>query len=63
MARHYFSLVILDFGDTAAVDSMITADMRQAGGYRVVARTGRFTIWASRGPVTARSSGRNHAGN
>jgi 4-amino-4-deoxy-L-arabinose transferase-like glycosyltransferase len=63
IARHYFSLVILDFGDTAAVDSMITADMRQAGGYRVVARTGRFTIWASRGPVTARSSGRNHAGN
>jgi hypothetical protein len=40
--------VILDFGDTAATDSQITADMRHAGGYYVLARTGRFTIWAWR---------------
>jgi 4-amino-4-deoxy-L-arabinose transferase-like glycosyltransferase len=47
---HYFSLVILDFGDTAAMDRQITADMRHAGGYYVLARAARFTIWASRVP-------------
>jgi Dolichyl-phosphate-mannose-protein mannosyltransferase len=47
---HYFSLVILDFGDTAAIDQQITADMRHAGDYYVLARAGRFTIWASRVP-------------
>jgi 4-amino-4-deoxy-L-arabinose transferase-like glycosyltransferase len=52
---HYFSLVILDFGDTAAVDTRITADMQQASGYYVLARTGRFTVWASRAPVLAAS--------
>ena len=45
--RHYFSLVILNFGDTAAVDRQITADMRRAGGYYVLGRPGRFTVWAS----------------
>ena len=45
--RRYFSLVILNFGDTAAVDRQITADMRSSGGYYVLARAGRFTIWAS----------------
>jgi hypothetical protein len=49
LSRHYFALVILDFGDTAATDMQITADMRRAGGYRVVARAGQFTIWASEG--------------
>jgi len=48
ISRHQFSLVILDFGDTAATDIQITADMRRAGGYYVLARAGRFTIWASR---------------
>jgi 4-amino-4-deoxy-L-arabinose transferase-like glycosyltransferase len=47
---HYFSIVILDFGDTAATDRQITADMRRAGDYYVLARAGRFTIWASRVP-------------
>ena len=37
IGRHYFSLVILDFGDTAATDRQITADMRHAGGYFVLA--------------------------
>jgi 4-amino-4-deoxy-L-arabinose transferase-like glycosyltransferase len=54
---HYFSLVILDFGDTAATDTQITADMRHAGGYYVLARTGRFTIWASRTPTPSQQSG------
>jgi hypothetical protein len=53
ISRHYFSLVILDFGDTAATDVAITADMRRAGGYYVLARAGSFTIWASRAPGTA----------
>jgi len=55
---HYFSLVILDFGDTVATDARITADMRRAGGYYVLARAGRFTIWASRAPASVRQSGR-----
>jgi len=58
--RHYFSLVILDFGDTEAVDTKITADMRDAGGYYVLGRAGRFTIWASRGATPARQSRGNH---
>ena len=53
--KHYFSLVILDFGDTAATDSQIVADMRQAGGYYVLARAGWFTVWATQAP--ARPSG------
>jgi hypothetical protein len=57
ISRHQFSLVILDFGDTAATDIQITADMRRAGGYYVLARAGQFTIWASREHV--RSGGGN----
>jgi len=60
IAGHYFSLVILDFSDTATVDTEVTADMRRAGGYFVLARTGRFTIWASRGPAAVQSAGGNH---
>jgi 4-amino-4-deoxy-L-arabinose transferase-like glycosyltransferase len=58
---HYFSLVILNFGDTAATDIQIAADMRHTGGYYVVARAGRFTIWASRVPTPARRSRVNRA--
>lgn len=58
--RHYFSLVILNFGDTTAVDRQITADMRHAGGYYVLARPGRFTIWASASKAT-RPAGRYRA--
>jgi 4-amino-4-deoxy-L-arabinose transferase-like glycosyltransferase len=50
IGSQYFSLVILDFGDTSATDTQITADMRHAGGYYVLARAGRFTIWAARTP-------------
>ncbi len=59
ISSHYFSLVILDFGDTAATDTQITADMRRAGGYYVQARAGRFTIWAVRIPVSHQHPGRN----
>ena len=57
IGRHYFSLVILDFGDTAAADRQITAALRRAGGYYVLAHAGRYTIWASREPTPARVSG------
>ena len=46
--HHFFSLVILDFGDTAATDRQIGSDMHHAGGYYILARTGPFTIWAAR---------------
>ncbi len=51
---HYFSLIILDFGDTAAVDKSIAQDINQSGDYHIVSEarywdkfgTGQFTIWA-----------------
>jgi 4-amino-4-deoxy-L-arabinose transferase-like glycosyltransferase len=48
ISGHYFSLVILDFGDTSATDAVITAAMHHTGGYYVLARAGSYTIWASR---------------
>jgi 4-amino-4-deoxy-L-arabinose transferase-like glycosyltransferase len=59
ISSHRFSLVILDFGDTAAADLQITADMRRVSGYYVLAHAGRFTIWASREPVPSRRDGGN----
>jgi 4-amino-4-deoxy-L-arabinose transferase-like glycosyltransferase len=56
-----FSLVILDFGDTAATDRQITADMRHAGGYYVLARAGRYTIWAARRPAPTWSDRDRHS--
>jgi hypothetical protein len=56
---HYFSLVILDFGDTVTTDTQITSDMRHAGGYYVLTRTGHFTIWASRTSPSGPQSGGN----
>ncbi len=55
---HYFSLIILDFGDTASMDKNITQDIRQSGDYRVIAEArywdkfgiGQFTIWAYQPP-------------
>ncbi len=60
IARHYFSLVILDFADTTAVDRQITTDMRRAGHYYVLARAGRYTIWASRSPSSAGAARGGH---
>ena len=57
ISSHRFSLVILDFGDTAATDIRITADMRRAGGYYMLAHAGRFTIWASQESVMSRRDG------
>ena len=56
---HYFSLVVLNFKDTVTTDAQITADMRHAGGYYVLTRTGQFTIWASRTPLSNPQSGGN----
>ncbi len=61
IGHHYFSLVILDFGDTLAADSYITADMQRAGGYYVLARAGQFTIWASRRPAPRATRQASHA--
>jgi 4-amino-4-deoxy-L-arabinose transferase-like glycosyltransferase len=52
ISAHYFALVILDYGDTAATDQQVTADMARAGGYYVLARVGHYTIWASRAGAT-----------
>lgn len=54
----YFSLVILDFIDTAGTDSQIIADMRHAGTYHLVAVVpfqdklggGQVTVWAYESP-------------
>ena len=58
--HHYFSLVILNFRDTPAVDRQITGEMRQAGGYYVLGRPGRFTVWAS-ADKPSRPAGRSSA--
>jgi hypothetical protein len=51
---HYFSLIVLDFGDTAGVDSFVTKAIHQSGDYHVIAEApywdsfgvGQFTVWA-----------------
>lgn len=52
IARHYFSLVVLDFLATPETDSQITTDVQQVGGYQIVAEVpsafGNYTIWAYR---------------
>lgn len=61
--RHYFSMIILDFGDTPAVDHAVTAAMAAcpgACGYRIVAQipyrnaawAGHFTVWQYQGGDT-----------
>jgi 4-amino-4-deoxy-L-arabinose transferase-like glycosyltransferase len=57
ISNHYFSLVILDFGDTAATDREITRDLRHAGGYNILARSGQFTVWALSRPASAGKGG------
>jgi len=60
IARHYFALVILTYGDTAATDRAVTADMRRSGGYYVLTRAGRFTIWATQPGAIAQPAGKSH---
>ena len=51
--NHYFALVILNFSDTGQTDSAITADMRKAGTYHMIAElpywdsfgVGHFFVW------------------
>jgi hypothetical protein len=55
---HYFSLIILDFGDTASMDKRITQYIRDSGDYHVIGEapywdkfgSGQFTIWAYQPP-------------
>jgi MFS family permease len=66
--NHYFSLIILDYGDTASVDHALAGNIRRAG-YKVIAEapywdrfgTGQFTVWAYQRPTTppGRSSGQH----
>jgi hypothetical protein len=62
--RHYFSLVILDFEETAQNDSDIVADMNQTGSYHVVSvvpsSIGQYTIWAYQAPQRAGSRRGHH---
>jgi 4-amino-4-deoxy-L-arabinose transferase-like glycosyltransferase len=50
IARHYFSLVLLDFSETPRLDNQIVTDMHRAGGYQIVAlvpsSSGQYIIWA-----------------
>jgi len=52
IARHYFSLIVLDFLATPGTDAEITADMQHAGGYQIAADLpfsfGHYTIWIYR---------------
>jgi hypothetical protein len=65
---HYFSLIILDFGDTAGVDKYITQDIRESADYHVIAEarywdkfgTGQFTIWAYQPPPHKTQPPRQH---
>jgi hypothetical protein len=55
IARHYFSVVILGFNQTPAMDYAIGLDLSSVGGYRLVAevRSGKtvFYVWEDLGPV------------
>ena len=55
IARHYFSVVVLSFDQTLAVDYAIALDLSATSGYQVVAkvRTGKtvFYVWEYRGQV------------
>lgn len=61
--HHYFSLIILDFGETVQTDGEIIADIDQTGDYQVVrvllTSVGRYTIWAYEEP---KRSGNHHDG-
>ena len=55
IARHYFSVVILDFSQTPAADDVIAFDLSKTGGYRLAAkvRSGKtvFYVWEYLGRV------------
>lgn len=55
IARHYFSVVILDFSQTPTTDDVIALALDQAGGYRLAARVRSgetvFYVWEYLGRV------------
>jgi hypothetical protein len=55
IARHYFSVVVLNFSQTLAIDYAIAADLSSSDGYRLVAQvhSGKtvFYVWEYLGPV------------
>jgi hypothetical protein len=55
IARHYFSLVILGFNQTPAMDYQIALDLYSAGGYRLAAKVPAgntvFYVWEYLGRV------------
>jgi hypothetical protein len=57
--NHYFSLVILNFNDTAKTNAKIIDDMQQEGNYRVIdvvpSSVSQFTIWAYQAPQRSAS--------
>jgi len=62
LGRHYFALVILDNGDTAATDALIVADMRHTGGYRELDHAGRFIVWVRDQGSPSGPAGRSRVG-
>jgi hypothetical protein len=62
--HHYFAMIILDFGDTAQMDRTITASIKQAGTYHVIAElpywdkfgVGQFTVWTYSPTATAHTA-------
>jgi hypothetical protein len=55
IARHYFSVVVLSFNQTLAMDYVIALDLSQASGYRLMARVNSgktaFYVWEYVGKV------------
>lgn len=55
IARHYFSVIVLSFNQTPAMDYAIALDLSQASGYRLVAKVSSgktlFDVWEYVGQV------------
>jgi hypothetical protein len=58
ISRHYFSLVVLSFSETAVMDQAITSALRATPGYKVIGIVpyggpvpGDYTVWAYRPPA------------
>ena len=61
--NHYFSLIILDFGDTSGTDRQIVADMSHTSGYHELTQVGRFIIWGLADPGRSTGGGGQHVVN
>ncbi len=66
VGQRYFALIIVDFGDTAAVDEAIAAAIHRYGTYHVIAElpysdargVGQYTVWA---PTPGKDAYHGHA--